>query len=31
MTPGHEWSGEVVETGKAAGDFKFGDRVVGDA
>ena len=28
VTPGHEWSGEVVETGKAVGGLKAGDRVV---
>src|SRR5512136_1227527 len=28
LTPGHEWAGEVVETAKAAGDLKPGDRVV---
>lgn len=26
-TPGHEWAGEVVEHGEAAGDLKPGDRV----
>ena len=30
VTPGHEWSGEVVETGKAVSDLKAGDRVVGE-
>jgi L-iditol 2-dehydrogenase len=29
VTPGHEWSGEVVETGKAVAGLKRGDRVVG--
>ena len=30
VTPGHEWAGEIVETGKAVGDIKSGDRVVGE-
>ena len=30
VTPGHEWSGEVVETGKAVSGLKPGDRVVGE-
>ena len=30
VTPGHEWSGEVVETGKAVSGLKAGDRVVGE-
>jgi len=30
VTPGHEWSGEVVEVGKAVESFKPGDRVVGE-
>ena len=30
VTPGHEWSGEVVETGKAVAALKAGDRVVGE-
>src|SRR5262249_57619579 len=30
VTPGHEWSGEVVETGKAVSGIKPGDRVVGE-
>jgi L-iditol 2-dehydrogenase len=30
VTPGHEWSGEVVETGKAVAGIKSGDRVVGE-
>ena len=30
VTPGHEWSGEVVETGKAVSGTKAGDRVVGE-
>ena len=30
VTPGHEWSGEVVETGKAVEGIKSGDRVVGE-
>lgn len=30
VTPGHEWSGEVVETGKAVTDIRSGDRVVGE-
>ena len=28
---GHEWSGEVVETGEGVIDFKPGDRVAGEA
>jgi len=28
--PGHEWSGEVMETGSEVVAFKKGDRVVGD-
>ena len=27
VTPGHEWSGEIVETGKTVGAVKRGDRV----
>ena len=30
MTPGHEWAGEVVETGKAVTNYAPGDRVVGE-
>ena len=30
VTPGHEWSGEVVETGNAVTGIKSGDRVVGE-
>src|SRR6476620_11012899 len=30
VTPGHEWSGEVVEVGKSVKDMKVGDRVVGE-
>jgi len=30
VTPGHEWSGEIVETGKAVDSLKRGDRVVGE-
>jgi threonine dehydrogenase-like Zn-dependent dehydrogenase len=30
VTPGHEWSGEVVEVGKSVSGFKPGDRVVGE-
>jgi L-iditol 2-dehydrogenase len=30
VTPGHEWSGEIVETGKTVGAVKRGDRVVGE-
>src|SRR6201999_3659721 len=30
VTPGHEWSGEVVETGKAVEGITSGDRVVGE-
>ena len=30
VTPGHEWAGEIVETGKAVGGLKPGDRVVGE-
>jgi L-iditol 2-dehydrogenase len=30
VTPGHEWSGEVVETGKAVSGLARGDRVVGE-
>ena len=30
VTPGHEWSGEVVEIGTAVTGFKVGDRVVGE-
>ena len=30
LTPGHEWSGTVEETGSEAGGLKPGDRVVGD-
>ena len=30
VIPGHEWVGEVVETGAAVTDFRPGDRVVGE-
>ncbi len=30
VTPGHEWCGEIVETGKSVKGFKVGDRVVGE-
>ncbi len=30
VTPGHEWAGEVVEVGGGVGEFKAGDRVVGE-
>jgi L-iditol 2-dehydrogenase len=30
VIPGHEWSGEVVETGKAVSGLKPGDPVVGE-
>jgi L-iditol 2-dehydrogenase len=30
ITPGHEWSGEVVEVGTNARDLATGDRVVGE-
>ena len=30
VTPGHEWSGEVVEVGSDVKTFKPGDRVVGE-
>jgi 2-desacetyl-2-hydroxyethyl bacteriochlorophyllide A dehydrogenase len=30
ITPGHEWSGEVVETGKNVTRFQVGDRVTGE-
>lgn len=30
VTPGHEWCGEVVETGPNVKNFKRGDRVVGE-
>src|SRR5258708_1820146 len=30
VTPGHEWSGEVVEIGKAVTGVTAGDRVVGE-
>ena len=30
VTPGHEWSGEVVESGKAVAGIRAGDRVVGE-
>ena len=29
-TPGHEWSGEVIETGKNVTIVKPGDKVTGD-
>jgi len=31
FTPGHEWSGEVVETGPDVIGFESGDRVAGEA
>ncbi|HZS92071.1 MAG TPA: zinc-binding dehydrogenase [Chloroflexota bacterium] len=30
IIPGHEWSGEIVEVGKAVTSYKPGDRVVGE-
>jgi threonine dehydrogenase-like Zn-dependent dehydrogenase len=30
VTPGHEWSGEVVEVGRKVDSFKPGERVVGE-
>lgn len=30
VTPGHEWVGEVVETGRNVKNFRRGDRVVGE-
>lgn len=30
ITPGHEWSGAVVEVGANVSDFRPGDRVVGE-
>ena len=30
VTPGHEWCGEVVETGRNVTNFRKGDRVVGE-
>jgi L-iditol 2-dehydrogenase len=30
VTPGHEWSGEIVEVGKEVDRFKVGDPVVGE-
>ena len=30
VTPGHEWCGEIVETGKSVKGYKVGDRVVGE-
>jgi L-iditol 2-dehydrogenase len=30
VTPGHEWSGEIVEVGKSVKGFAVGDRVVGE-
>jgi threonine dehydrogenase-like Zn-dependent dehydrogenase len=30
VTPGHEWCGEVVETGRNVKNLKRGDRVVGE-
>ncbi|MBD8652964.1 zinc-binding dehydrogenase [Rhizobium sp. CFBP 13726] len=30
VTPGHEWSGEIVEVGRNVTGFKVGDRVVGE-
>ncbi len=31
FTPGHEWSGEVVQVGPEASGFAVGDRVAGEA
>jgi len=31
LTPGHEWSGTVIEMGEGVVDFAVGDRVVGEA
>ena len=30
LIPGHEWSGEVVETGSNVDGFNIGDRVTGE-
>ncbi len=30
VTPGHEWSGEIVEVGKAVKGYAVGDRVIGE-
>lgn len=30
VTPGHEWSGEIVEVGRNVKGFRAGDRVVGE-
>ncbi len=30
VTPGHEWSGEIIEVGKAVKGYAVGDRVVGE-
>lgn len=30
VTPGHEWSGEIVEVGKTAKGYQVGDRVIGE-
>ncbi|MGO7076666.1 zinc-binding dehydrogenase [Rhizobium johnstonii] len=30
VTPGHEWSGEIVEVGRNVTGFRKGDRVVGE-
>lgn len=30
VTPGHEWSGEVLEVGEGVSQFRPGDRVVGE-
>lgn len=30
ITPGHEWSGEVVELGRDVKEFSIGDRVTGE-
>ena len=30
VTPGHEWSGEIVEVGKNVKGFRVGERVVGE-
>jgi L-iditol 2-dehydrogenase len=30
VTPGHEWSGEIIEVGKAVKGYAKGDRVIGE-
>lgn len=30
VTPGHEWSGEIIEVGKSVKGYKTGDRVIGE-